>query len=354
VYADSVSDESDNDESECDESYNDGESKSDSDYEPGGDDDEGGTGTPLHSTSPRTPSAVIDMAIDESDDGDGDTGDGIALTVAEAQMQELREEKNHKALLLRESQMRESRMREAQMREAQMRRGFPADLAQQWAEHDVVRFEPAEEFHDMVVRQLDGVTWNIRSKRLGPKVQKVTLGYTADQKGCQDWSRDQIDLEGRGICLWGNLRQLGLRLGATFSSIDIIKNTPRRIHTDDGNTGESLIVTFGKYTTGGKFEVWPGRKKGHGEPDKSTASVVHDPHYLRPSGGQRGKVFNGAHYHSACVTDDGDRYSVVYYYAKKLKRKLGDAKCPPSAAHYANQLKRADNNRCKMLAWVSR
>jgi hypothetical protein len=271
-----------------------------------------------------------------TDDSTASDDDDIVPTAADAEIQEVRKQLQHKKLLFKQFGLGQGKIRK--------------DFVEKCKEHDAPVFEQpkssfrtAEEFHSRMVELFENTTWQ-KNKRLGPEVQKVTLGCTADYAGVVYWSA----FHGANISLWGPLRQLGIHLGATFTNIDIVKNTPRCIHTDSRNTGKTLIVTFGNYT-GGKFQVWPGREKRGGAPDESDESIrseVHDPHYLRPLDERtRGIFFKGEHYHSACERGgDDDRYSVVYYCKIKCKHQLGRGKqCPPSAATFARELKRKDN-----------
>jgi serine/threonine protein kinase len=171
---------------------------------------------------------------------------------------------------------------------------FPAEFVAQMKEYDTVNFDPPLEFHDLMVRRFEAAKFK-KSERLGPNLHKLTLGFTTSRSNrVTSWSRDlRLNFN-----LWGPLRLLGRRLGIRFTSIDIVKNCPRAIHTDKGNVGTSKIVTFGNYA-GGKFEVWPGRCLADGKPNENMpGSQVVDPHYLRSEG--QGHEFDGKNWHSAC------------------------------------------------------
>jgi len=86
------------------------------------------------------------------------------------------------------------------------------------------------------------------------------------------------------------LKKVGADLGFTFTSIQVNRNLQCPPHKDRKNVGDSMLISFGKYT-GGEIVV-------NGVPYNA---------YHRPT------IFNGSqweHYNNAI---EGDKFSIIFF-----------------------------------------
>jgi hypothetical protein len=297
-------------------------------------------------------------------------GSSLALSPAEKRRKEEEGEREHKRLIIIEKDRQihklKQRLKKKKPADGRFRNGtkrkhrnnkkgipsnnkkLPAEFVSQMEQHDNLEFGSLVEFHDELVRRFEAATFETGKRKELGSYSKLTLGYTTS-RGKERVTSWALALK-RNFNLWGPLRALGLRLGVRFTSIDIVKNCPRAIHTDNGNVGISKVVTFGNFDeAGGKFEVWPDRLRAAGKPDETTlGSKVVDPHYIRSSG--QGFEFDGKCWHSACervpaagssVVALPNRYSVVYYSKERHLHKLDDNESsPPSVAYIVAQMGR--------------
>jgi hypothetical protein len=189
--------------------------------------------------------------------------------------------------------------------------------------------------HDALVGELDRTDFRLDTSRWkGIEKEGLMLGFTSKRAdhSANYWSADTVG----NLMLYGVLRRLAKEAAPdlTWSTAQLHKNCPSRVHRDTNNCGPSLIIEFGAFEGGG-FEIWERCThfcNGEDKPTCDCSSETPSAHYLTSAG--KGLRFDGNDPHTALRPNSGNRYSVVFYCHRELAKLLDTSKSPPSAQAY--------------------